>query len=58
MDEYSRLLTSQEYANFIKENAEYAETMGFNVATERGLTAAMADQFLFEEFLTEQTASV
>jgi hypothetical protein len=58
MDEYSRLLTSQEYANFIKENADYAETMGFNVATERGLTEAMSEQFLFAEFLAEYNATV
>jgi hypothetical protein len=58
MDEYSRLLTSQEYANFIKENADYAKLMNYNVGTERGLTEAMSDQFLFEEFLDEQNAVV
>ena len=58
MDEYSRLLTSREYANFIKENADYAELMGYRVNTDRGLTEAMADQFLFQEFLDEQHATI
>jgi hypothetical protein len=58
MDEYSRLLTSQEYADFIAENAEYAALMGYNVVSKRGLTEAMSDQFLFQEFLDEQNATV
>lgn len=53
MNQYSMLLTSQEYADFIRENQAYAELMGYNVAITRGLTEAMGDQFLFREFLKE-----
>lgn len=47
------LLTSQEYADFIRENAAYAQQMGYDVSTKRGLTEAMGDQLLFQEFLKE-----
>jgi len=49
-------MTSDAYADFILDNAEYAKLMGYNVSTKRGLTEAMADQFLFEQFLEETTA--
>ena len=55
VDQYTSLLTSREYANFISENREYAELCGYSVGTERGMTEAMADQFLFQQFLDEQT---
>lgn len=55
MDQYSYLLTSQEYADFIVENADYAREMGYAVETKKGLTEAMSDQFLFHEFLQEET---
>lgn len=53
MNQYSMLLTSQEYADFIRENRAYARLMGYNVSTKHGLTEAMGDQFLFQEFLKE-----
>jgi pyridoxine 5'-phosphate synthase PdxJ len=53
MNQYSMLLTSQEYADFIRENAAYAKLMGYNVAAKHGLTEAMSDQFLFQEFMNE-----
>ena len=56
MTDYSLLMTSDAYADFILDNAEYAKLMGYNVSTKRGLTEAMADQFLFEQFLQETTA--
>jgi len=55
MDQYSEMLVSAEYAAFIKENAAYAREMGYNVETKKGLTEAMSDQFLFNEFLLEET---
>ena len=58
MDQYSELLSSIEYSDFIRDNAEYARLRGYDVASERGMTEAMADQFLFQEFLVEQTATV
>lgn len=57
MEDYSIMLTSDAYADFILENAEYAKLMGYNVATKRGLTEAMADQFLFDQFLAEETVA-
>lgn len=56
MDQYSYLLSSPEYSTFIRDNAEYADVCGYNVSTKRGMTEAMADQFLFQEFLDEQNA--
>lgn len=56
MEQYSELLTSREYAEFLRENAEYAQFCGYNVSTSRGMTEAMADQFLFEQFMAEVTA--
>jgi hypothetical protein len=53
MNQYSMLLTSQEYADFVRENAAYAKLMGYNVSTKHGLTEAMSDQFLFQEFMNE-----
>ena len=54
MEQYSELLSSKEYGDFLREYAEYAELCGYNVRTLRGLAEAIADQFLFREFLNEQ----
>ena len=55
MDQYSYLLMSREYADFIRDHAQYAASMGYDTSTKRGLTEAMSDQFLFPEFLDDVT---
>lgn len=53
MEHYSLLLESDEYATFIVDHFVYAAARGYNVLTDAGFSRAVADQFLFAEFLDE-----
>ncbi len=47
------LIMKQEYIKFLKEHADYAKFIGYNFSTERGIREAMADYFLYDNFLVE-----
>lgn len=53
MEQYDNFLNSEQYVEFILENAAYATTCGYDVYTNRGVAAAVNDQFLFTVFLNE-----
>jgi hypothetical protein len=45
------------YKQFLLEHREYAELIGYNLDRDRGIREAMADRFLFKEFMAEELCS-
>jgi hypothetical protein len=43
----------EQYIQFLKEHADYAKFVGYNFSTDRGIREAVADYFLYENFLVE-----
>lgn len=54
MSEYQKLMESSEYADFLKEQTDYAAIFGYDLTTEKGIKSAMFDEFLFTNFLQEK----
>ena len=47
----------ESYRQFLLDHKEYAEVIGYNLTKERGIREAMADRFLFKEFMAEELCS-
>ena len=44
----------EQYKQFILDHQEYAQIIGYDLSKERGIREAMADKFLYKNFLEEQ----
>ena len=53
MDQYTELLESVGYVDFIIENAQYAQARQYDVSTPQGVAKAVNERFLFDQFLAE-----
>jgi hypothetical protein len=42
-----------QYIKFLKDHSEYAKFIGYNFNTPRGIREAVADRFLYEQFIVE-----
>ncbi len=56
MSEYEKIEQSMAYGAFLKEQREYAQMLGYDVTTARGVREAQLDHFLFQEFLDEMSS--
>lgn len=47
----------EKYKSFLLDHKEYAEVIGYNLTKDRGIREAMADRFLYKNFLEEYQCS-